>query len=64
MNIAKVAAISANNNAGVGEILADAMDKVGRKASSRSRKAKGWKTELTVVEGMQFDKGLYLALFY
>ncbi|NLW84409.1 MAG: chaperonin GroEL [Phycisphaerae bacterium] len=56
-DIAKVAAISANNNAEVGQILADAMDKVGKEGVIEVEEGKGMETELTVVEGMQFDKG-------
>jgi len=56
-DIAKVAAISANNDAGVGEILADAIDKVGKDGVIEVEEGKGMETELTVVEGMQFDKG-------
>ncbi|MCK4998781.1 MAG: chaperonin GroEL [Anaerohalosphaera sp.] len=56
-DIAKVGAISANNNPEVGEILADAMDKVGKEGVIEIEEGKGLETELTVVEGMQFDKG-------
>ena len=56
-DIAKVAAISANNNAAVGQILADAMDKVGKEGVIEVEEGKGMETEVTVVEGMQFDKG-------
>jgi chaperonin GroEL len=56
-DIAKVAAISANNNAEVGNILADAMDKVGKEGVIEVEEGKGMETELSVVEGMQFDKG-------
>jgi chaperonin GroEL len=56
-DIAKVAAISANNNPEVGNILADAMDKVGKEGVIEVEEGKGMETELTVVEGMQFDKG-------
>ncbi len=56
-DIAKVATISANNNAEVGRILADAMDKVGKEGVIEVEEGKGMDTELDVVEGMQFDKG-------
>ena len=56
-DIAKVAAISANNNAEVGNILADAMDKVGKEGVIEVEEGKGMETELSVVEGIQFDKG-------
>ena len=56
-DIAKVATISANNNPQVGEILADAIDKVGKEGVIEVEEGKGMENELTVVEGMQFDKG-------
>jgi chaperonin GroEL len=56
-DIAKVATISANNNPQVGKILADAMDKVGKEGVVQIEDGKGMENELTVVEGMQFDKG-------
>jgi chaperonin GroEL len=56
-DIAKVATISANNNPQIGEILADAMDKVGKEGVIEVEEGKSMETELTVVEGMQFDKG-------
>ena len=56
-DIAKVATISANNNPEVGQILADAMDKVGKEGVIEVEEGKSMATELEVVEGMQFDKG-------
>ncbi len=62
-DIAKVATISANNNRQVGEILADAIDKVGREGVIEVEEGKGMENELTVVEGMQFDKG-YISPYF
>jgi len=62
-DMAKVATISANNNSSVGEILADAMDKVGREGVIEVEEGKGMENELTVVEGMQFDKG-YISPYF
>ena len=62
-DIAKVATISANNDRQVGEILADAMDKVGKEGVIEIEEGKGMENELTVVEGMQFDKG-YISPYF
>ncbi len=62
-DIAKVATISANNDPQVGEILADAIDKVGREGVIEIEEGKGMENELTVVEGMQFDKG-YISPYF
>jgi chaperonin GroEL len=55
--IAQVATISANNDHVIGNLIADAMDKVGKDGVITVEEAKGIETELDVVEGMQFDKG-------
>ena len=62
-DIAKVATISANNDPQVGEILADAMDKVGEEGVIEIEEGKGMENELSVVEGMQFDKG-YISPYF
>jgi chaperonin GroEL len=62
-DIAKVATISANNDSLVGEILADAIDKVGKEGVIEVEEGKGMENELTVVEGMRFDKG-YISPYF
>jgi chaperonin GroEL len=62
-DIAKVATISANNDSQVGEILADAIDKVGKEGVIEVEEGKGMENELTVVEGMRFDKGFISPYF-
>jgi chaperonin GroEL len=56
-DIANVATISANNDREIGQIMADAFARVGRTASSPSRKARASRLRSDVVEGMQFDRG-------
>ncbi|MFA5104651.1 MAG: chaperonin GroEL [Candidatus Margulisiibacteriota bacterium] len=55
--IAQVASISANNDAEIGNLIADAMEKVGKDGVITVEESKGIDTTLEVVEGMQFDKG-------
>ncbi len=55
--VAQVAAISANNDAAIGEIIAEAMAKVGKDGVITVEEGKTIDTELDVVEGMQFDRG-------
>lgn len=61
--IANVATISANGDSSIGEIIADAMDKVGKDGVITVEEAKSLETTLDVVEGMQFDKG-YLSPYF
>ena len=61
--ISQVATISANGDTNIGDIIADAMDKVGKDGTITVEEAKAIDTTLDVVEGMQFDKG-YLSPYF
>ena len=61
--IAQVAGISANNDQAIGNLIADAMDKVGKDGVITVEEAKSLDTTLEVVEGMQFDRG-YLSPYF
>ncbi len=61
--IEQVATISANNDREIGQIIAKAMDKVGKDGTITVEEAKGFETTLEVVEGMNFDRG-YLSSYF
>jgi chaperonin GroEL len=60
---AQVATISAHNDAAIGEMVADAMERVGPEGAITVEEAKGTTTSLEVVEGMQFDRGFLSSYF-
>jgi len=61
--IARVAAISANNDRSIGDLVAQAMEKVGRDGAVSIEDGSGMSSELEVVEGLQFDRGFLSAYF-
>ena len=61
--IAQVATVSANNDSAIGEIIAQAMERVGKDGTITVEEGKGFETTLDVVEGMNFDRGFVSAYF-
>jgi chaperonin GroEL len=60
---AQVATISAHNDSAIGELVAEAMERVGSEGATSVEEAKGMETALEVVEGMQFDRGFLSPYF-